>query len=70
MDISTDEELMTVEHEYPDFHIVMHAIICSCSEPTVKLTEHINHKWLSASEIEGLDWASADVPIVETLMQA
>ena len=70
MEIKTEEEFVTVEHEYPDFFLTMHSFICTCDDPTIQLTEHINYKWLSISELEGLDWAGADVPIVEKLMQA
>lgn len=69
MDISTETEFLTVEHEYPDFHLTMHSFICSCEDSEVHLTEHIDYKWLTISELEGLDWAGADVPIVEKLIQ-
>lgn len=69
MDISTNEDFLTVEHEYPDFFLTMHSFICSCKNPTVQLTEHIDYKWLATSELEGLDWAAADIPIVEKLIQ-
>ena len=68
MEISTGDELITVAHEYPDFFLTMHSFICTCADPTVNLTEHIDFKWLATSELEGLDWAAADVPIVEQLM--
>ena len=70
MEISTGDELVTVEHEYPDFYLTMYSFICTCNDPTVKLTEHIDFKWLETSELEGLDWAAADVPIVEQLIKA
>ena len=70
MDISTNEDFLTVEHEYPDFFLTMHSFICSCENPTVHLTEHIDYKWLSISEMEALDWAAADIPIVDKLIQA
>lgn len=69
MVISTNEDFLTVEHEYPDFFLTMHSFICSCENPIVHLTEHIDYKWLSISEMEGLDWAAADIPIVEKLIQ-
>lgn len=69
MDIRTKKEFITVEHEYPDFHLTMHSFICSCEDPTVQLTEHIEYKWLALSELEGLDWAAADIPIVDELIQ-
>ena len=67
MDIVAEEALATIEHEYPDFFLTMHSFICKCSDPTVSLTEHIDHKWLSISELGFLDWAAADVPIVAQL---
>lgn len=70
MDISINEDFLTVEHNYPDFFLIMHSFICSCSDPTVHLTEHIDYKWLKISELADLDWAGADVPIVEKLIQA
>ena len=70
MDIATGEELVTIEHEYPDFYLRMHSFICSCADPTVKLTEHIDFKWLATSELEVLDWAVADLPIVAQLINA
>lgn len=69
MDIRTEKEYITVEHEYPDFHLTMHSFICSCEDSTVKLTEHVAYKWLSINELEGLDWAAADIPIVDELIQ-
>ena len=68
MDIFTNDHFLTVEHDYPDFFLTMHSFICSCDEPIVHLTEHIDYKWLSVNELEELDWAEADVPIVKKLM--
>ena len=68
MDIFTNDHFLTVEHEYPDFFLTMHSFICSCDEPIVYLTEHIDYKWLSVNKLEELDWAEADVPIVKKLM--
>jgi 8-oxo-dGTP diphosphatase len=69
MTISIETELITVEHEYPDFYIVMYGFMCSCSKPVVTLTEHISYKWLPTSELKCLDWAAADIPIVKRLMR-
>ena len=68
MDIKAVDEFLTVRHEYPDFILTMHSFICTCNDPTVQLTEHIDYKWLSDSELDSLDWAAADIPIVDKLM--
>ncbi len=68
LNIEITEPFLTVEHEYPDFAIKMHSYICSASDPhLMKLHEHIDHKWLFIDDIDGLDWAEADIPIVEKL---
>ncbi|MBK9400414.1 MAG: (deoxy)nucleoside triphosphate pyrophosphohydrolase [Bacteroidetes bacterium] len=68
LEIEVKEDFLTVTHEYPDFMITMHSFICSCKDSSLELTEHIAFQWLPASEMGDLDWAAADVPIVEKLM--
>ena len=68
MDIEVKDEFLTVEHQYPDFHLTMHSFKCSTTNESLTLTEHIDFKWLEISEMSGLDWAAADVPIVEKLV--
>jgi 8-oxo-dGTP diphosphatase len=68
MEISPKTAFVTVEHEYPDFLLTMHSFICHCNDPTVTLTEHIDYRWLLMSELDSLDWASADIPIVNQLI--
>ena len=60
--------LMTVEHSYPDFHLTMHAYTCALKNGEITLREHVDMKWLSTEVLKELDWAEADVPVVESLM--
>lgn len=60
--------LITVNHEYPDFRLVMHAFKCKIKDqkkPVLK--EHLASEWLSSEELDKLDWAAADIPIVGVL---
>jgi 8-oxo-dGTP diphosphatase len=68
MDINIQEEFLTVKHEYPDFKITMHSFKCKCESQELKLTEHISMEWLSINELRKLDWAEADIPIVNKLI--
>ena len=70
VDIEVSEFLMTVEHTYPDFHLTMHVFGCVLNQGEITLNEHITLKWLSVDELDQLDWAAADVPVVKSLMQA
>lgn len=59
---------LTVEYEYPDFALLMYSYICkSNNTQDLILTEHIDFKWLSASNLIELNWAAADIPIVNSL---
>ena len=70
VDIEVSEFLMTVEHTYPDFHLTMHVFKCVLDQGEITLNEHVALMWLSIDELYQLDWAAADIPVVEFLMQA
>ena len=59
---------LTVVHEYPDFELTMHSFTCEVESKELKLHEHIDQKWLTINELPDLDWAAADIPIVEKLV--
>jgi 8-oxo-dGTP diphosphatase len=46
----------------------MHSYNCISNSITIKLNEHINYKWLNANNLKPLDWAAADLPIVDKLI--
>ncbi len=60
---------MTVQHEYPDFSITMHAFMCHLEKPDFIRKVHVDAKWLLPQEMPQLDWAAADVPIMQKLAQ-
>lgn len=59
---------LTVVHQYPDFELTMHSFICEVETKNLTLREHIDQKWLKINELDSLDWAAADVPIVDKLV--
>lgn len=66
--INIESFFMTVEHEYPDFKLIMHSYLCSCIEINFTLNEHFSFKWVTIKDLRNLDWAAADIPIVEKLI--
>lgn len=58
----------TVVHEYPDFELTMHSFICEVETKEINLNEHISLEWLTLKELQKLDWAAADIPIVNKLL--
>ena len=67
-EIKVNEYIMTVEHDYPTFHITMHAYLCTLVNGELKLKEHNDSTWLTRDKLLTLDFADADKPIVNKLI--
>ena len=65
--IQVNTPLLTVEHEYLDFRITMHGLLCSALTHELTLHEHIAYTWLRREQLHTLDWAAADLPLVAKL---
>lgn len=69
LDIEVTQYLLTVDHTYPDFNIQLATYLCEAdSIDGLVLTEHKAIKWCVAEDLEQLDWAAADLPIVNYLL--
>jgi 8-oxo-dGTP diphosphatase len=63
-----DDLFLTVVHQYPDFELTMHSFKCYSETKNIQLNEHISSRWLTVKNIDKLDWAEADIPIVNRLL--
>lgn len=66
-EISINKFLITVEYDYPEFHLILHCYLCSFTSPHFELLEHENARWLSAAELDSLRWLPADIEVVNLL---
>jgi len=66
--IQTGEHIHTVEYRYAAFSISLHAYRATVLSGVPTLNEHLAIRWLRVDELSTLDWAPADLPIVERLM--
>ena len=62
--IVVGEFLTTVEYDYPNFHLIMHAYQCDL-KGEFYLQEHSAARWLTKETLYDVDWLEADLPIVE-----
>jgi 8-oxo-dGTP diphosphatase len=67
--ITVGNFVTTVNHQYNTFALTMHAYQCSILEGTLTLSEHLDSRWLPRNELETVDWAPADLPIVERVRE-
>ncbi len=62
--VTVGDFLTTVEYDYPNFHLIMHAYQCELLGD-FHLQEHSAARWLGLETLYDVDWLEADLPIVE-----
>ncbi|MEG1254227.1 (deoxy)nucleoside triphosphate pyrophosphohydrolase [Clostridium sp.] len=65
--ININEFLVTVEYDYPNFHLTMHCFISTIAGGTLQLNEHNDAKWITLDELDDLNWLPADILVIESL---
>ena len=69
LEVDIVEHFCDIRHVYPDFILNMYCYKCTTDDLDFKLNVHKDFKWLQKEELESLDWAPADWPIVRRLME-
>jgi len=65
INIKITKQLNSNTHQYSEEKVIkLIPFICELVSGEIKLTEHANFLWLIKSELINLDWAEADVPIL------
>ena len=67
LEVDVKCHFLTVEHEYNGFTISLHSYLCEAKSEKIILLEHLDSRWLELKELDSLDWAAADIPIVDKL---
>ena len=63
-EITVGDLLTVVEYDYPDFHLSMQCFLCTVAAGNLVLKEHEAAKWLTAEELDSVDWLPADIHVV------
>ena len=69
IDAAIGNFLLTVHHQYQTFNLKMHCYLTTIISGTIQLSEHIDSRWLQINEINSVDYADADKPIVEYIQR-
>lgn len=51
-------------HHYPDVTVSLYPFICRIESGVITLSEHSEMSWVDPGKLHCLDWAEADLPIV------
>ena len=69
LEIGLLEKLEPVEHDYGTFHIKLLPYLAYVKEGNLILQEHTAFRWLHVHQLDELDWAGADWPVVRQLQE-
>lgn len=68
VEVEESDNFLVVNHMYPDVELKMYSYICRVNSKEFVMKEHVDFKWLKKEELDQLDWATADIDIVNKLM--
>jgi mutator protein MutT len=63
--ISVGQRLPLHTHSYDSFTVTLYPFICTIASGTITLHEHAAMVWLPPEKLHTLDWAEADLPVIE-----
>ena len=66
--VDIEEFFYQVEHDYPDFHLSMAVFKCKLISHNIHMNVHKDIKWLKPQELMQLEWAAADLPVAEKIV--
>ena len=68
--IDVDQFLLTVEHDYPAFHLSMDCFWCTVKSGNLTLKEALAARWLGRDELDSVKWLPADAAVLEEISKA
>jgi 8-oxo-dGTP diphosphatase len=69
IEIEILEKLDTQYFDYGTFSINLIPYVVNYISGKISLTEHKTFKWLEKDELSSLDWALADIPVLEAFLK-
>ena len=66
---SVGPALAVVSYDYEEFSIELHPFLVEILEGIPHPHEHEELRWVTMNEAESLDWAAADVPVLDELRE-
>jgi 8-oxo-dGTP diphosphatase len=64
LQIKVNKHMPPATHRYSAFTVTLYPFICSIETGEIVLYEHCAAVWLPAEELLILDWAEADIPVI------
>ena len=67
IEVTVKEQVFVNEHEYPTKIIRLHFYDVDLVGGNMKLNDHDDAKWITRDEIDGFQFAPADIPVLDII---
>lgn len=62
------ELITTINYEYNTFFLTMYVYKCNLIDGQLQISEHVDSCWISRNDLKTLDWAPADIEVLDYLI--
>ncbi|MDO9585312.1 MAG: (deoxy)nucleoside triphosphate pyrophosphohydrolase [Syntrophales bacterium] len=69
INIAVGQALKPLTHNYPTFSVSLYPFICTITSGAIRLHEHNAIDWLPPVKLYSLDWAEADLPVIDNYLR-
>lgn len=70
IEAAVGQSLQQTTHQYSSFSVTLYPFICRIISGEITLHEHRAMVWLPKEELKNLDWAEADLPVIEAYLDS
>lgn len=67
--VKVGDQIDTIEYDYPKFHLSMDCFWCEVVAGELKLLEAEAARWLTAEELDQVDWLPADITLIQKIRE-
>jgi 8-oxo-dGTP diphosphatase len=68
--INISRALPSHTHQYETYSVTLYSFVSTIRSGEITLHEHVALLWLPPGELQKLDWAEADLPVIEYYLDA
>ncbi|SQI18743.1 (deoxy)nucleoside triphosphate pyrophosphohydrolase [Corynebacterium jeikeium] len=68
-DAVVGDHVETTEHNYDFGTVILSTFFCTLNGEDPQITEHAEIRWVSVNDLLDLEWAPADIPAVQKIVQ-
>lgn len=65
--VQVNKHILTTDYEYQDFSVTLHFYYANIIKGDIQLMEHQEYLWVKQSELSHLDFAEADISLIQEL---